>query len=35
MNQEMPTFDISSIPQEFSPLQTLGDGPDSKTLRWG
>jgi hypothetical protein len=30
MNQEMPTFDISSIPHEFSPLQTLGNGPDDK-----
>jgi hypothetical protein len=30
MNQEMPTFDISSIPQDFSPLQTLGNGPDTK-----
>jgi hypothetical protein len=30
MNQEMPTFDLSSIPQDFSPLQTLGNGPDTK-----
>lgn len=30
MNQEMPTFDISSIPQDFSPLQQLGNGPDTK-----
>jgi hypothetical protein len=30
MNQEMPTFDVSSIPQDFSPLQTLGNGPDEK-----
>lgn len=26
MNQEMPTFDVSSIPQEFSPLHTLDGG---------
>ena len=32
MNQEMPTFDVSSIPQEFSPLKnTLGDGPNSNS----
>lgn len=31
MNQEMPTFDISSIPQEFSPLNaTLGNDSSSK-----
>ena len=30
MNQEMPTFDISSIPQDFNPLQQLGNGPDTK-----
>jgi len=30
MNQEMPTFDVSSIPQEFNPLKnTLGDGPNA------
>ena len=26
MNQEMPAFDISSIPTDFNPLNTLGDG---------
>jgi len=32
MNQEMPTFDVSSIPQEFNPLKnTLGDGPNANT----
>ena len=32
MNQnEMPTFDVSSIPQEFSPLRTL-DGGDTTQL---
>jgi hypothetical protein len=31
MNQEMPTFDVSSIPTDFNPLNTLGDG-QSKNL---
>lgn len=31
MNQnEMPTFDVSSIPQEFSPLNTLDGGDNSQ-----
>jgi hypothetical protein len=30
MNQLNDDFDISSIPQDFNPLQTLGNGPDTK-----
>ncbi len=35
MNQEMPTFDVSSIPQDFSPLQQLGNGPDTEDSTMG